>query len=48
MSARTSTLDDWDNLDTFILPYLTGSKPGKKKTQKETQEEVQEESQCFI
>ena len=23
--------DDGDELDTFILPYLTGSKPGKKK-----------------
>ena len=24
-------LDDCDNLDAVILPYLTGSKPGKKK-----------------
>ena len=26
--------DDGDELDTFILPYLTGSKPGKKKRKK--------------
>lgn len=27
-------LDDCDNLDAVILPYLTGSKPGKKKRKK--------------
>ena len=29
-------LDDCDNLDAVILPYLTGSKPGKKKRKKKS------------